>query len=111
MTQTSVPGAERIPCVGRYAAPGQLILETEMKTRTSENRPRHGSRLRTIVRKALATSSRVTTTDIAQLAYPNIWPLDKQHYRYARWALQSYARPVGRPCKGYGRSIIWEVRQ
>jgi hypothetical protein len=73
---------------------------------------RHGSRLRKIVRKALKEyGGRVTTSDIAQLAYPNIWPLDKQHYRYARWALQSYARPVGRPCKGYGRSIIWEVRQ
>jgi hypothetical protein len=52
-------------------------------------KPRHGSRLRTIVREALAASSRVTTSDIAQLAYPNIWPLDKQHYRYARWAARA----------------------
>jgi hypothetical protein len=72
-------------------------------------KPRHGSRLRTIVRKALKASSRVTTTDIAQLAYPNVWPLDKQHYRYARWALSNYADPVGRPHGG--RSLIWEVRR
>jgi hypothetical protein len=59
----------------------------------SLKKPRHGSRLRSIVRKALKTSSRVTTTDIAQVAYPDTWPLDKQHYRYARWALSEYADP------------------
>jgi hypothetical protein len=73
-------------------------------------KPRHGSRLRSIVRKALAASSRVTTADIARRAY-SVRPLDKQHYRYARWALSHYADPIGRPCKGYGRSIIWEARQ
>jgi len=72
---------------------------------------RHGSRLRTIVRKALEASGRVTTSDVAQLAYHNIWPLDNQHYRYARWALSGYARPVGRPQKGLGRAIIWEARR
>jgi hypothetical protein len=41
-------------------------------------KPRHGSRLRKIVRKALkASGGRVTTADIAQLAYPNVWPLNK----------------------------------
>jgi len=46
-------------------------------------KPRHGSRLRKIVRKALQTSGgRVTTSEIAQEAYPNLWPLPKQAYRY-----------------------------
>jgi hypothetical protein len=70
---------------------------------------RHGSRLHIIVRKALEANSRVTTTDIAQAAYPNQWPLDKQAYRYARWALSAYAEPIGRPRKGYGRALIWQA--
>jgi hypothetical protein len=75
-------------------------------------KPRHGSRLRKIVRKALKEfGGRVTTSEVAQLAYPGQWPLNKSAYGHVRWALKSYARPVGRPCKGYGRSIIWEIRQ
>ena len=73
-------------------------------------KPRHGSRLRKIVRKALQTSGgRVTTSEIAQEAYPNLWPLPKQAYRYSRWALGQYADPIGRPHGG--RSLIWEVRR
>ena len=76
----------------------------------SKIKPRHGSRVRKIVRKALkASGGRVTTSEIAQEAYPNVWPLDKQHYRYARWALSSYADPIGRPHGG--RSLIWEARR
>jgi hypothetical protein len=70
---------------------------------------RHGSRLHIIVRRALKANSQVTTTDIAQAAYPGRWPLDKQHYRYARVALAAYAQPLGRPPKGYGRSLIWQA--
>jgi hypothetical protein len=81
-----------------------------MNPRKSKIKPRHGSRLRKIVRKALeASGGRVTTADIAQLAYPNVWPLNKSAYGHCRWALRSYARPVGRPPKGYGRSLIWEA--
>jgi hypothetical protein len=71
---------------------------------------RHGSRLRSIVRKALkAYGGRVTTADIAQLAYPGQWPLNKSAYGHCRWALRSYADPVGRPHGG--RSLVWEIRR
>jgi hypothetical protein len=76
---------------------------------------RHGSRLRTIVRKALEASrdGRVTTSDIAQLAYPHAsqWPLDRGSYAHCRRTLQSYAEPIGRLRKGKGRPIIWEARR
>jgi hypothetical protein len=77
-------------------------------------KPRHNSRLRKLVRRALeASGGRVTTAEIAALAYPRAsqWPLNKSAYGHVRWALRSYARPVGRPSKGYGRSIIWEIRR
>jgi hypothetical protein len=73
-------------------------------------KPRHGSRLRKIVRKALE-AGQVTTGDVARVAYPGQWPLNKSAYGHVRWALRAYARPVGRPHKGYGRSIIWEIRR
>jgi hypothetical protein len=73
-------------------------------------KPRHGSRLRSLVRKALKEfGGRVTTSEVAQLAYPGQWPLNKSAYGHVRWALRSYARPVGRPHGG--RSIIWEIRR
>jgi hypothetical protein len=75
-------------------------------------KPRHGSRLRTIVREALKTSRRVTTADIAQLAYPHAsqWPLDRGSYAHCRRTLQSYAQPIGRVRNGKGRPIIWQAR-
>jgi hypothetical protein len=76
----------------------------------SKIKPRHGSRVRKIVRKALkAYGGRVTTSEVAQLAYPGQWPLNKSSYGHCRWALRSYADPVGRPHGG--RSIIWEARR
>ena len=85
-----------------------------MITRKSEIKPRHGSRLRKIVRKALeASGGRVTTAEIAALAYPHAsqWPLDRGSYAHCRRTLQSYAEPIGRLRKGKGRPIIWEARQ
>jgi hypothetical protein len=76
----------------------------------SEIKPRHGSRLRKIVRKALQ-AGRVTTGDVARTAYPGQWPLNKSAYGHVRWALRSYARPVGRHGGHGGRSLIWEARR
>jgi len=74
----------------------------------------HGSRLRKLVRKALdeASGGRVTTAEIAALAYPHAsqWPLARGSYAHCRRTLQSYAEPIGRLRKGKGRPIIW-VRQ
>jgi hypothetical protein len=73
-----------------------------------KRRINHGSRYHVLARKALA-NGRTTTLDVAKAAQPGVWPLDKQHYRYARWALADYAKPIGRPRKGYGRATIWQA--